>query len=661
LFLVTTSIFKLFFVFYLKMVEIINSEEDALEAYQEFVDSSRFQRERKIRGFGILAHSFRQGDENAFSELYEESDEYRRRVALCTKTHNPDLPLEDLDAEVLIALYRTADEFDVSRRRSFATFFRAKVRGQVSRLRSWKDGQTLKYKNTRSLGSSDSSERSLPENRDLEDYEIARSRMDVIAQGFSETETKVFYFKYGLGMRNSYIATELGVSTRRVTLVLKDLDPRLAQRIQEDEIPFNASMFTQAVRDWYEQNFSPNVTGPSYESPDLGPSPVIQVQKKGSLVYVNKRVVGCDQTPFLNTSEILDLRRAILETHGKVNDPARELEKRGLSRLLARNNGLGVLSRELTPSIADEIPQVHKWQDNDSSVNLALQRIAKVYYTIPNYARAEFLGDREGQIDALTNFLENKKDITGYFEEKGLGPLMESFYDPKGIYGLDKLKCIASVFRFYNRYLGFEWFNRDLGVWIPRFLFGERGLLKSDIANDVGEEAIAYCLYQYPGLRTAEATGDRQGMLRALDTHLISNPEEMKRFTRRLRGVARHLINPPTAYGALKFYSGFNGLELEDPNQPCGYLQGGGRKLLKVVFHDPFENFSPKEIKILYLKHVRGMSLNEIGDVVGLSRRHVRRVYSSISQDLMPASLEYDDLIERTRNEYEKTSQSAAA
>ena len=105
-----------------------------------------------------------------------------------------------------------------------------------------------------------------------------------------------------------------------------------------------------------------------------------------------------------------------------------------------------------------KITERNMWKNKQDSVELALEAISDVLYTIPGYRLSENKKDRHDQIKLIKDYIfENpyyKK-----FIKKELAGLFRNFIDKNGEYGFKKHNSIDEMLRFYSKNKELDWFN----------------------------------------------------------------------------------------------------------------------------------------------------------------------------------------------------------
>jgi len=207
-----------------------------------------------------------------FQELYDLSEGYRRGVVKGVHSRNGDLRRdEEVFPAIDMAFYKTVRDFDFSRGCSFATLFRAKVRGEISCFRSIRDGtiravgkgNSKKYKNTESLDSTNRDGKKRLEEMFIEDsfigdvddsYDV-ETYLPAFFEGLSQRDKLIVYLRYGRGLSLSQIGERVGKHKTNVGNRLTSfINPSLSERIERFEIPNRPKLINRLVRRYYEEN-----------------------------------------------------------------------------------------------------------------------------------------------------------------------------------------------------------------------------------------------------------------------------------------------------------------------------------------------------------------------------------------------------------------------
>lgn len=275
------------------------------------------------------------------------------------------------------------------------------------------------------------------------------------------------------------------------------------------------------------------------------------------------------------------------------------LRKRSLKSLLEfydEKKGLRWFDRRQDTYVqAWRIREVDMWQKGEESARLSVEAIEDVLYDIPGYKVAEKSWNRYEQIRLINDLLLRESRLMEFFQNEGLNGLMKSFFDPNGIYGLRRRNSPKVLLEFYSDRKNLNWFDRTQKLYLQGWRIRQHNMWnQGEESAQLAIEAIEDVLYDLPGYKEAEKTGNRDEQLRIID-NLIRKESGLKDYFMRVGlyygmmmvfwdKTGRHGIkNRGSPKAVLEFYSERKGLNWFDRNQ-TSYIEPYRNASLRVKF-----------------------------------------------------------------------------
>lgn len=288
-------------------------------------------------------------------------------------------------------------------------------------------------------------------------------------------------------------------------------------------------------------------------------------------LYLNKTN---KESPFnyIDKHNKIFLRKQIIRLHKE--NPfglGSRLKQYGFGCLIKKEGGILKLVKKVAPTIVLDLSHVKLWKNKNKSKKIALSQIERALYKLPGYKEAEQGNKRSEQV-IIINELLSKENLSKFMLKEGLRPLMSSFIDTKGINGIKKGKSPKALLEFYSKNKCLDWFNRSRKSYVSLWKMSEKNKWNDkEKSVKLAIEVIEDILYEIPGYKNAEDTGNSKEVVRLINKFIIDN-RNLKRYlsSKGMNGLIGNFLDPTGKYGIkvkgspkaiFKFYSeqkGFN-------------------------------------------------------------------------------------------------------
>ena len=325
-----------------------------------------------------------------------------------------------------------------------------------------------------------------------------------------------------------------------------------------------------------------------------------QLPQESRLLYdgyrqFQKGLVRINPIRTLNDCSKPILEKMILDVHTQQIPLAIQLKRMGLWAVIKNTNGVSGLVYRINPGLVHQFPGLRKWKRGDESIERAINIVSSVLYELPGYKAAEQTGNRDEQVKIISQLIRQESKLQEYFYKNGLGSLMNSLIDPTGQQGLKKAGSPKALLEFYSGRKGLGWFDRTEDTYVQAWRIWENGKWQQGGRSvELGIEAIEDVLYELPGYKAAEQTGNRDEQVKII-SQLIRQESKLQEYFYKngLGSLMTRLIDPTGQQGLkktgspkalLEFYSDQKGLNLFNQNY-SSYLDASPNGKLRVVYN----------------------------------------------------------------------------
>jgi len=475
-----------------------------------------------------------QGDRQASEELFHLAQPKLNRIIKRNVIKYPE-DADDIESDVYFGALTAANSWDPLGGDSFSSWMSEKARWAV--IDGMRDRNKTRNRNkiknriiNVDIDSIDRGGKSRTHARLLQQYtplpdQIAEANDQALFQvthlikGLSAREQRLFYLRYGRLMKMKEIEAHLNLSESRISQILKNLNPTLAQKAQHLNAPQDPNLFAAAVREWYEQN--PD----NWKHCIILPKTALLMEQYQACLAGERRY---------NPIQIIDqlslpiVRKAVIEEayNGKMGLKDRLIRRR--FKGLVSRKGVGGLVKETAPELFPDLDgfSVHQWNQGDESVRLGINKIKRfLHKEDKNYRTAEKKGDRDLRVNVIRDLIKREKRLSDYLRKNGLRNIMNLLTDPKGINGLKAAGSPLALFEFFDYQDGLDMFDRMQEVYVPKLWFRERGMYQKGAESvQLVFKGIQDVLWEdIQGYKQAELKGDREACVEGLKRFIWEN------------------------------------------------------------------------------------------------------------------------------------------
>lgn len=297
----------------------------------------------------------------------------------------------------------------------------------------------------------------------------------------------------------------------------------------------------------------------------------------------------------LNEPRLADYfyNRGLRNMNVRLIDPTGETKLKRMSSTLAilkfydRRKGLNWFDRtQRTYVQAWRIRSANMWQKGEESVKLALEAIQDVLFELPGYRVAEETENRAEQVRIINELLKREKQLQQYFLNHGLDSMMSQMVDPEGENGLKRDRSNRAVLEFYSRKKKLNWFNRTQDTYVHEWRFREHGMWDGSAGIERAINAFQDILFELPGYRLAEKTGNRTEQIRIINDLIKNYPQLAKYFVSQGLGGLMGILVDPTGENGLRIRSSAGALlEFYSDKMELNWFDKSKRQYIQIFGH----------------------------------------------------------------------------
>ncbi len=184
-----------------------------------------------------------------------------------------------------------------------------------------------------------------------------------------------------------------------------------------------------------------------------------------------------------------------------------------------------------------------KWSDYTLSQKFALEGIQDALRSIDGFRDAEDLGNREGMIRSIIDFIDKDNvDFAKYFKNFGLKGLIDGKNLPSNSLP-DKLN-LRTLLNWYSDKNNYSWFDRSKEIYIPNSKIRTEVMWSGKGSVDLALETIQDSLFAIPGYRHAEDSHNRDDQIKILNNFIFDTKQLGAYFKKFGKGMMTAFYDP---------------------------------------------------------------------------------------------------------------------